>query len=131
MLLGWHHVALIASDLERALDFYGRCLGFEVVARHYRAERQSWKVDLAGPGGVRLELFTFPGAPPRPSRPEALGLRHLAFAVDDVQAVRAGLQRQGVACEAVRTDPYTGRAFFFCADPDGLPLEFYEAGSPE
>ena len=84
-------------------------------------------LDLALPDGAQLELFSFPDAPPRPSRPEAQGLRHLAFAVDDVAQCKAWLERQGVAVEAIRLDEYTGRRFTFFADPDGLPLELYEA----
>ncbi|MCW7539934.1 VOC family protein [Aquabacterium sp. A7-Y] len=125
-LLGLHHVALIAADLERSRRFYVGLLGLRVVAENYRAARRSWKVDLEGPGGLRLELFTFPDAPPRPSRPEAQGLRHLAFATADVEACRRRLAEGGVECEPVRVDEYTGRRFFFCADPDGLPIEFYE-----
>ena len=97
-----------------------------VVAEHYRAERRSWKLDLALPDGSQLELFSFPEAPVRPSRPEARGLRHLAFAVDDVEAWRARLIAAGVDVEPVRVDPYTGRRFTFFADPDDLPLELYE-----
>ena len=127
LLQGLHHVALIGADVERSKRFYVDLLGLRVVAENYRAERRSWKVDLAGPGGLRLELFTFPDAPPRPSRPEAQGLRHLAFAVADVEAMRAHLQACSVECEEIRVDEYTGRRFFFCADPDHLPIEFYEA----
>lgn len=126
-LQGLHHVALIGADAERSKRFYVGVLGFRVVAENYRAARHSWKIDLEGPGGARLELFTFPDAPRRPSRPEAQGLRHLAFAVGDLDAMKAHLVACGVECEAVRLDEYTGRRFFFCADPDQLPIEFYEA----
>lgn len=125
-LSGIHHVALIASDLSRAKRFYVDLLGLRVLAENYREARNSWKVDLEGPGGLRLELFTFPGAPARPSRPEAQGLRHLAFATPDVDACRSRLAAGGVDCEPVRVDEYTGQRFFFCADPDDLPIEFYE-----
>lgn len=127
MLQGLHHVALIGADAERSKRFYVDVLGLRVVAENYRAARRSWKIDLEGPGGIRLELFTFPEAPLRPSRPEAQGLRHLAFSVGEVDVVRAHLQAHGVECEPVRVDEYTGRRFFFCADPDELPIEFYEA----
>lgn len=120
-----HHVAIIGSDLDRSRHFYADILGFRVVHQVYRAERESWKCDLAL-GTMRIELFTFPDAPPRPSRPEAIGLRHLAFAVDDIVAEVARLTRLGVACEPIRVDPYTDRRFTFFADPDGLPLELYE-----
>jgi len=123
---GLHHVALIASDYERAKRFYTEVLGLRVLAEHWREARQSWKLDLAGEGGLQLELFTFPGAPPRPSRPEALGLRHLAFKVRDLDAALTRLREHGVAHEDIRVDEYTGRRFAFFADPDGLPLEFYE-----
>jgi glyoxylase I family protein len=99
-----------------------------VVAENYREARRSWKLDLALPDGGQIELFSFPGAPPRPSRPEAQGLRHVAFVVTDVQVWIAHLESCGVAVEAVRVDEYTGRQFVFFADPDGLPLELYEAG---
>ena len=126
-LLGVHHVAVIASDYGRSKRFYTETLGLAVVAETYRAERDSYKLDLALPDGTRIELFTFPGAPPRPSRPEAQGLRHLAFAVDDLDAAVADLEAGGVEVEPGRVDALTGRRFTFFADPDGLPLELYEA----
>lgn len=122
-----HHAALICSDYEASKAFYVNVLGLKVVGEHYRAERQSYKLDLALPGGGQLELFSFPSPPPRPSRPEALGLRHLAFAVDDVELSKAWLTAQGVEVEPIRVDEYTGRRFTFFADPDGLPLELYES----
>ncbi|KQO02343.1 MULTISPECIES: SMU1112c/YaeR family gloxylase I-like metalloprotein [Stenotrophomonas] len=128
LLHGIHHVALIASDYARSRDFYTRILGLEVVAEHYRAGRRSWKLDLRLPDGGQLELFSFPAPPPRPSRPEARGLRHLAFRVAALDAAVAHLQAEGVACEPVRVDEYTGRRFTFFADPDDLPLELYETG---
>src|SRR3990167_9167932 len=96
MLAGIHHVALICSDYQRSKHFYTEILGLKVVAEHYRAERQSYKLDLALPDGSQLELFSFPNPPPRPSRPEACGLRHLAFAVDDVAAWKLRLEAAGV-----------------------------------
>ncbi|MDP2419003.1 MAG: VOC family protein, partial [Hydrogenophaga sp.] len=101
--------------------------GLPVLAEHYRAARKSWKLDLALPDGSQIELFSMPGAPPRPSYPEAQGLRHLAFEVQDVAQCKHTLEAQGVAVEAVRVDEYTGRRFVFFTDPDGLPLELYEA----
>lgn len=126
-LLGIHHVAIICADYAASKAFYTEALGLQILAETYRAERQSHKLDLAVNGQYALELFSFPGPPPRPSRPEALGLRHLAFAVADVAAAIAHLGTHGVACEPIRVDEFTGRRFTFFADPDGLPLELYEA----
>ncbi|MBM2322546.1 MULTISPECIES: VOC family protein [Marivita] len=127
---GLHHVAVICSDYQRSRAFYTETLGLTVLAENFRADRQSWKLDLALPDGTQIELFSFPDAPVRPSRPEAQGLRHLAFAVDDVAAVKRILEAQGVAVEDIRIDPYTDRKFTFFADPDGLPLELYQQASP-
>ncbi|KAF1069843.1 MAG: 2-epi-5-epi-valiolone epimerase [Pseudomonas citronellolis] len=120
-----HHIALICSDYPRSKDFYTRILGLQVIAETYRAARDSWKLDLAL-GDVQLELFSFPGAPPRPSYPEAQGLRHLAFAVDDLATMVTHLEANGVACKPIRQDELTGKRFTFFADPDDLPLELYE-----
>jgi glyoxylase I family protein len=127
---GLHHVAVICSDYQRSRAFYTETLGLTVLAENFRADRQSWKLDLALQDGTQIELFSFPDAPVRPSRPEAQGLRHLAFAVDDVAAVKRMLEAQGVAVEDIRIDPYTDRKFTFFADPDGLPLELYQQASP-
>lgn len=124
---GLHHVAIIASDYVRSKRFYTQVLGLRELAEHYRAERDSWKLDLALPDGSQVELFSFPSPPPRVSRPEACGLRHLALRVADIDAAIAHLQAYDVACEPVRVDEYTGKRFAFFADPDGLPLELYEA----
>ncbi|WP_058836288.1 SMU1112c/YaeR family gloxylase I-like metalloprotein [Luteimonas abyssi] len=126
MLRRMHHAAIICADYAVSKAFYTDVLGLRVIAEHHRAERDSWKLDLALPDGGQVELFSFPDPPARVSHPEACGLRHLAFAVDDVRACAAMLVARGVAVEAVRTDPYTGRRFVFFADPDGLPLELYE-----
>jgi glyoxylase I family protein len=125
-LLRIHHAAIICADYARSRRFYTEVLGLRVVAEHHRAARQSYKLDLALPDGGQIELFSFPAPPPRPSRPEAQGLRHLSFAVADVARCKAELEAQGVAVEDIRTDEYTGRRFTFFADPDGLPLELYE-----
>jgi glyoxylase I family protein len=127
MLKRIHHAAIICADYATSKRFYTECLGLRVVAEHYREARQSWKLDLALPDGSQIELFSFPAAPPRPSQPEAQGLRHLAFAVDDVAACKQRLEAMGIAVEDVRVDEYTGRRFVFFADPDGLPLELYES----
>ncbi|SFJ52357.1 glyoxylase I family protein [Paenibacillus sp. UNC496MF] len=121
-----HHVAIICSDYERSKRFYTEVLGMEIAAETYRAERDSYKLDLAIGGDYQIELFSFPNPPERIDRPEARGLRHLAFEVDDVQAVAGELEAQGIAVEPIRIDPLTGKAFTFIADPDGLPLEFVQ-----
>ena len=123
---GIHHVAIIASDYLRSKRFYSELLGLAIVAETYREQRDSYKLDLRTPDGVQIELFSFPAPPPRPSRPEACGLRHVAFRVPDVAAAAQELQQQGVAVEAIRIDEFTGKRFTFVADPDGLPLELYE-----
>ncbi|MBF4569268.1 VOC family protein [Plantibacter sp. VKM Ac-2880] len=122
-----HHIAIIASDYERSKRFYTSVLGCELITEVYRAERDSWMGDLALNGEYLIELFSFPDPPARASGPEALGLRHLAFAVDDVDAGRARLVELGVRVEEVRIDPHTSRKMLFFFDPDGLPLELYEA----
>ncbi|HEY0334515.1 MAG TPA: VOC family protein [Stenotrophomonas sp.] len=127
MLQGIHHVAIIASDYPRSRHFYSEVLGLRIVHEVHRQARDSWKLDLALPDGGQLELFSFPAPPPRPSRPEAQGLRHLAFRVADLDAAIARLHSHGVATEPVRVDEYTDRRFTFFADPDDLPLELYEA----
>ena len=127
MLLRIHHAAVICSNYAASKRFYTELLGLRVVAEHFRAGRQSYKLDLALADGSQIELFSFPNPPPRPSKPEAQGLRHLAFAVQDVQECKRLLEARGVAVEPIRTDHYTGRRFVFFADPDGLPLELYEA----
>ncbi|WGL15047.1 VOC family protein [Microbulbifer bruguierae] len=126
MLKSIHHAAIICSDYARAKHFYVNILGLRPIAENYRAQRNSWKLDMQLPDGGQLELFSFPGAPARPSYPEAQGLRHLAFAVDSVDQCKARLEAQGIAVEAVRVDEYTGKRFTFFSDPDGLPLELYQ-----
>lgn len=122
---GIHHIAIIGSDYQRSRHFYSVILGFPILHEVFREERQSWKCDLDA-GNARIELFSFPAPPPRPSRPEACGLRHLSFSVDDLQTEVDRLEAQGVTCEPIRVDPYTGQRFTFFADPNGLPLELYE-----
>lgn len=124
-----HHLAIICSDYHRSKSFYTEILGLRVIAETYRKARQSYKLDLALRDGTQIELFSFPNAPARPSYPEARGLRHLAFEVDNVRAVAAELQSKGIAVEEVRTDIITDRHFTFFTDPDGLPLELYEAAN--
>lgn len=127
MLSSIHHVAIICGDYERSKRFYTQVLGLRVLAEAWREARRSHKLDLVLPDGGQIELFSFPDPPPRPSYPEARGLRHLAFSVADLDACVARLQSHGVEVEPIRVDEYTGRRFTFCADPDGLPIEFYES----
>lgn len=122
-----HHVAIIASDYARSKAFYVDVLGCKVLRETLRPERKSMKLDLELPDQTQIELFSFPSPPKRPSYPEACGLRHLALTVADLDASTAYLESRGVAVEPVRTDELTGRRFTFFADPDGLPLELYEA----
>lgn len=121
-----HHIAIICSDYEASKKFYTEVLGLKVKAEHYRAARDSWKLDLILNENYVIELFSFPNPPPRPSRPEGAGLRHLAFAVSDLDKAIENLQNHGIASEPIRVDEYTGKRFTFFSDPDGLPLEFYE-----
>jgi glyoxylase I family protein len=121
-----HHVAIICSDYQRSKKFYVETLGCAVLAEHYREARQSYKLDLQLGEQYCIELFSFPNTPMRPSRPEARGLRHLAFAVSDLDAGVQWLNQCGVTTEPIRTDEYTGKRFTFFADPDDLPLELYE-----
>ncbi|WP_298633641.1 VOC family protein [uncultured Umboniibacter sp.] len=126
MLKSIHHAAIICSDYERSKRFYVSLLGLEVIAENYRADRDSFKLDLRLPDSGQIELFSFPNPPDRPSFPEAVGLRHLAFNVESVELVRDYLMSEGLAVEPIRIDEYTQRKFAFFSDPDGLPLELYE-----
>ena len=126
MLLRIHHTAIICADYDRSKQFYTEILGLKIIAENYRRDRDSYKLDLALPDGSQIELFSFHNRPPRPSRPEACGLRHLAFAVEDVDQVKTELETQGIHVEPIRLDEFTNKRFTFFADPDGLPLELYE-----
>ncbi len=121
-----HHIAIIASDYPRSKAFYCDILGFTLLSEIYREARDSWKGDLALNGQYTIELFSFPFPPARPSHPEACGLRHLAFSVEDLDAAVQHLEQHGVGCEAIRVDPLTDKRFTFFTDPDGLPLELYQ-----
>lgn len=121
-----HHIAIIATDYEKSKAFYCDILGFTLLSEVYREARDSWKGDLALNGQYVIELFSFPFPPARPSRPEACGLRHLAFSVEDVDQAVTHLESRCVKCEAVRVDELTGKRFTFFNDPDGLPLELYQ-----
>jgi glyoxylase I family protein len=121
-----HHIAILTDDYEQSKRFYTEVLGFEVIRETYRAERQSYKLDLAIAGHYQVELFSFPEFRERGSYPEAKGLRHLAFAVDDVEAAAAELKAQNISVEPVRIDELTNKKFVFFTDPNGQPLELYE-----
>lgn len=121
-----HHIAIIGSNYEVSKKFYTETLGLNIIREVYREERQSYKLDLAIGDYYVIELFSFPNPPARPSRPEACGLRHLAFSVENVGKKRQELIQKGLNCEEIRIDEFTGKEFFFTQDPDQLPLEFYE-----
>ncbi len=121
-----HHIAIICSDYEVSKKFYTEIIGLNILREVYREERKSYKLDLAIGEHYVIELFSFPDPPKRPSRPEACGLRHLAFSVENVQEKKQELTQKGLACEDIRLDEFTGKEFFFTQDPDQLPLEFYE-----
>ncbi|MFM2485506.1 SMU1112c/YaeR family gloxylase I-like metalloprotein [Celerinatantimonas yamalensis] len=131
MLDAIHHCAIICSNYQVTKHFYTQILGLTVIAEHYRAERDSYKLDLALPDGSQIELFSFAHPPTRSTSPEACGLRHLAFSVCDLDQVIAYLQRHDISCESVRVDPYTQKRFTFFKDPDDLPLELYEVRSAQ
>ncbi|MEI5638781.1 MULTISPECIES: SMU1112c/YaeR family gloxylase I-like metalloprotein [unclassified Pseudoalteromonas] len=125
-LLGLHHVAVICSNYSQSKHFYTKILKLPIIAEHYRAARQSYKLDLALPNGSQIELFSFPEPPKRPTQPEACGLRHLALAVNDIVAAVTYLNSYQVETEAIRVDEFTHKRFTFFRDPDGLPIELYE-----
>lgn len=122
-----HHIAIIASDYEKSKAFYINVLGAEQLGEYYRDERDSYKLDLAINGEYLIELFSFPNPPKRPTYPEACGLRHLAFEVDNVEHVLNELKEKNVETTGLREDPYTGKRTIFFFDPDKLPIEVYEA----
>jgi glyoxylase I family protein len=121
-----HHVAIICSDYEKSKYFYSVILGLKILREVYREERNSYKLDLEVGNQYQIELFSFPSPPARPSQPEAVGLRHLAFEVDDIEEAVSQINKHGVIVEPIRIDEFTGKRFTFFADPDGLPIEFYE-----
>ncbi len=120
-----HHIAIIVSDYGKSRDFYVNKLGFKIIRENYRADRNDWKLDLKL-GNMELEIFVEPNPPKRVNRPEACGLRHLAFAVTDVDKTVKELKDLGIECEPIRFDDYTGKKMTFFFDPDGLPLELHE-----
>ena len=121
-----HHVAIIVSDYEASKEFYVNKLGFSIIRENYRPERKDWKLDLRLSDSVELEIFAEENPPKRVNRPEACGLRHLAFQVDCVEEIVNELAARGIVCEPVRVDAYTGKRMTFFFDPDGLPLELHE-----
>lgn len=125
MLKSIHHVAIIASNYEISKYFYVNILGFEIIRENYRADRDSYKLDLKI-GDSEIELFSFPNSPKRPSYPEACGLRHLCFKVDNIEWAVKELNQKGIQTEEIRVDEYTNTKFVFFNDPDGLPLELHE-----
>jgi glyoxylase I family protein len=121
-----HHIAIICSDYEKSKHFYSEILGLKIIREAYREARNSYKLDLEVGNQYQIELFSFPDPPARPSRPEAVGLRHLAFEVDDIDQAVSAVKEYDVIIEPIRVDEFTGKRFTFFADPDGLPIEFYE-----
>ncbi len=121
-----HHIAIIASNYEVSKKFYTEILGFQIIRETYRSARDSYKLDLKVNETTQIELFSFPNPPQRPSYPESCGLRHLAFAVENLDDTIRFLEEKGVAVEPIRIDELTGQRFTFLADPDGLPIELYE-----
>ena len=121
-----HHIAIICSDYEKSKRFYCEILGLKILHEVFREERNSYKLDLEVGCQYQIELFSFPDPPERPSRPESTGLRHLAFEVDNIDEAVSNIHEAGVSVEPVRIDEFTGKRFTFFADPDGLPIEFYE-----
>ena len=122
-----HHLAIICSDYELSKHFYTEILGLKILNEAYRSDRNSYKLDLAVNGRYQIELFSFPDPPERVSGPEARGLRHIAFEIDDLTQSVNELNRRGVLTEEVRVDEFTGKKFVFFSDPDGLPIELYES----
>lgn len=125
-IAGIHHVAIICSDYQKSKNFYVEVLGFSIIEETFRQERNSYKLDLRLRNGDQVELFSFPNPPKRSTRPEACGLRHLAFAVENIDESVNYLKSKGVQAEDIRIDEITGKRFTFFRDPDGLPLEIYE-----
>ncbi|MEH1841216.1 MAG: VOC family protein [Nostoc sp.] len=123
---GIHHVAIICSNYDRSKKFYVEVLGFPIIQETFRVERNSYKLDLRVGENTQIELFSFPNTPERPSKPEACGLRHIAFKVDDVEETVFYLKSKGVEVENIRVDEITNKKFTFFKDPDNLPLEIYE-----
>ena len=121
-----HHIAIICSDYNKSKKFYVEDLGLQPIREEFREERNSYKLDLALNGEYIIELFSFPNPPTRPTRPEATGLRHLAFEVDDLKKSIDEMAEKGITAESVRVDGITQKKFTFIFDPDNLPIELYQ-----
>lgn len=121
-----HHIAIIVSDYEVSKDFYVNKLGFQIVRENFRPERNDWKLDLKINETTELEIFGVKNPPARVTRPEAAGLRHLAFFTDNIEETVAELKEKGIVTEPIRVDEFSGKKFTFFADPDGLPIELHE-----
>jgi glyoxylase I family protein len=126
MLKSIHHIAIICSDYQKSKHFYTEILGLEIIKEAYRKERQSYKLDLALNGVYVIELFSFPNPPLRVSRPEACGMRHLAFEVSNLESIIEKLEEKNIKTETIRIDEFTEKRFTFFEDPDKLPIELYE-----
>lgn len=126
MLKRVHHIAIICSNYSVSKKFYTETLGLEIIQEVYREKRDSYKLDLSLNGTYIIELFSFPNPPQRVSRPEAQGLRHLAFEVENIEIAIQALNEKGVVTEPIRVDEYTNKRFTFFSDPDDLPIELYE-----
>ncbi|WP_313261093.1 VOC family protein [Sphingobacterium sp.] len=125
-LKGVHHIAIICSDYAISKAFYTEVLGLTILQETYREARDSYKLDLALQGEYIIELFSFANPAERPSYPEARGLRHLAFKVEDIEKQVEELNKAGIKTEPIRIDETSNKKFTFFTDPDGLPLELYE-----
>lgn len=121
-----HHIAIIVSDYEVSKDFYVNKLGFQIIRENYRPERNDWKLDLRVNEATELEIFGVKNPPARVTRPEAAGLRHLAFFTDNIEETVSELKEKGIVTEPIRVDEFSGKKFTFFADPDGLPIELHE-----
>ena len=121
-----HHIAIIVSDYNKSKDFYVNKLGFDIIRENYRKQREDWKLDLKIDSNTELEIFAPKNPPKRPSYPEACGLRHLAFKVEEIEDVVLQLRKLDIECEPIRVDEFTNKKMTFFFDPDGLPLELHE-----
>jgi glyoxylase I family protein len=126
-ILGIHHIAIICSDYQRSKDFYVNMLGCKIICEVFRQESNSYKLDLQLPSGEMIELFSFPNPPVRVTQPEATGLRHLAFKVENIEEAIQYLRNNNISVEDIRIDEHSGKKYTFFTDPDGLPLELYQA----